>query len=157
MMSKDYAGWKMIFISLGFISLCFACQSGSRQNDNLSPMFPGYESSLYIYASETTSKDSIRLKIPNYLLQNQKDLDVLMEQIGDARVVLLGEATHGTAEFYNWRAAITKRLIQEKGFDFIASESEWADSYRVNNFIKGAAKDSAQVVGLLKQYDRWPT
>lgn len=71
--------------------------------------------------------------------------------------MLLGEATHGTSEFYKWREAITKRLIQEKGFDFVASESEWADSYRVNNFIKGERKDSTAVLELLQQYDRWPT
>ena len=80
-----------------------------------------------------------------------------MEQIGDAKIVLLGEASHGTSEYYTWRTAISKRLIQEKGFDFIAVEGEWADSYRVNNFIKGEKKDSGAVIGLLKQYNRWPT
>jgi erythromycin esterase-like protein len=70
---------------------------------------------------------------------------------------MLGEATHGTAEYYNWRTAITRRLIQEKGFDFIAVEGEWADSYRVNNFIKGPRRDSAAVLALLQQFNRWPT
>jgi erythromycin esterase-like protein len=70
---------------------------------------------------------------------------------------MLGEATHGTAEIYTRRAAISRRLIQEKGFDFIAVEGEWADSYRINNFIKGAARDSAATVKLLQQFNRWPT
>ena len=73
----------------------------------------------------------VTLTIPNHPLRSEEDLDVLMQAIGDARIVLLGEASHGTSEYYTWRAAITKRLIQEKGFDFIAVEGEWADSYRV--------------------------
>lgn len=97
------------------------------------------------------------IKIPAHPLQNESDLDVLIDQIGDRQIVLLGEASHGTAEYYSWRAAISKRLIQEKGFRMIAIEGEWADSYRVNQFIQGDLKDSLQVVSLLKQYDRWPT
>ena len=72
-------------------------------------------------------------------------------------MVLLGEASHGTAEYYTWRAAISKRLIQEKGFDFVAVEGEWADSYRVNNFIKGEKQDSTAVISLLRHFNRWPT
>jgi erythromycin esterase len=52
---------------------------------------------------------------------------------------------------------ISKRLIQEKGFDMTAVEGEWADSYRVNQFIRGEAKDSLQALKLLQQYNRWPT
>ncbi|MES2645272.1 MAG: erythromycin esterase family protein [Bacteroidota bacterium] len=97
------------------------------------------------------------IDVRSYVVNNEQDLDVLIQKIGNARIVLLGEASHGTSEFYNWRTAITKRLIQEKGFDFMAIEGEWADSYRVNNFVKGPQKDSAAAVSLLKQYDRWPT
>ncbi len=100
---------------------------------------------------------AVTLTIPNHPLRNEQDLDVLLREIGDAKVVLLGEASHGTAEYYEWRAAITRRLMQEKGFDFVAVEGEWADSYRVNNFIKGPRKDSAAAVTLLEQYNRWPT
>ncbi len=100
---------------------------------------------------------TITLQIPNYPLRNEQDLDILLQEIGDAKVVLLGEASHGTAEYYTWRAAITKRLLQEKGFDFIAVEGEWADSYRVNQYIKGEPRDSAATVALLEQYNRWPT
>ena len=103
------------------------------------------------------NEKTVTLTIPNHPLRTEKDLDVLMQQIGDARVVLLGEASHGTSEYYTWRTAITKRLIQEKGFDFIAVEGEWADSYRVNNFIKGGPQDSAATVELLRNYNRWPT
>jgi erythromycin esterase-like protein len=95
--------------------------------------------------------------MPSHPLQDPSDLDPIMNQIGNARIVLLGEASHGTAEYYDWRSEISKRLIQEKGFDMIAVEGEWADSYRVNQFIKGASADSAQAVSMLRQYNRWPT
>ncbi len=78
--------------------------------------------------------------IPFYPLQDEQDLTILIEQLGNARVVLLGEATHGTAEFYNWRTAITKRLIQEKGFDFIAVEGDWQDAYHINNLLNRIKK-----------------
>jgi erythromycin esterase len=146
-----------IFISIIIVTLSFGCKPNVKQNDTVNVLSIEDSNSIYTYASEKNNKDSIHLTIPNYPLRDEKDLDVLMKQIGDARVVLLGEATHGTSEFYTWRAAISKRLIQEKGFNFIASESEWADSYRVNNFIKGPKKDSASVIALLKEYNRWPT
>jgi erythromycin esterase len=95
--------------------------------------------------------------VPTHPLNSSQDLDVLLQQIGNARIVLLGDASHGTEEYYNWRAALSKRLLQEKGFDAIGVEGEWADSYRVNNFIKGAPKDSLAAVNVLKQYNRWPT
>jgi erythromycin esterase len=95
--------------------------------------------------------------IPYHPLTSEKDLDILMQQIGNARIVLLGEASHGTSEYYQWRAAITKRLIQEKGFDLMGIEGEWADSYRVNNFIRGQKQDSIAAVNVLRNYDRWPT
>lgn len=115
------------------------------------------ESKLVNLVNEKPGNSTVRLDIPSYPLRNEKDLDILLKEIGNARVVLLGEASHGTAEYYTWRAAISKRLIEEKGFSFIAVEGEWADSYRVNNFIKGEKKDSSAVVELLKQYNRWPT
>src|SRR5947207_2920028 len=70
-------------------------------------------------------------------LADERDLDPLMERIGEARFVLLGEASHGTSEFYTWRTRITQRLIREKGFSFIAVEGDWPDCYRVNRYIKG--------------------
>lgn len=114
--------------------------------------------SLVVFSCKTPATvDAPQFKGPIHPLQTEKDLDALIDQIGDRKIVLLGEASHGTTEYYSWRAAISKRLIQEKGFQMIAIEGEWADSYRVNKFIKGTLKDSLQVVSLLKQYDRWPT
>ena len=146
---------KLMFIIGGISIFCLGCESNSTNKNK--EFVVRENTSIFSYASERENKDSVRLQIPNHPLRKPEDLDVLINQIGNARVVLLGEATHGTSEFYQWRAAITKRLIQEKGFDFVASESEWADSYRVNNFIKGERKDSTAVLELLKQYDRWPS
>jgi erythromycin esterase-like protein len=90
-------------------------------------------------------------------LQNSKDLDALIEDIGDVQVVMLGEASHGTHEYYTWRTAITKRLIQEKGFDFIGVEGDWPDCYRINRYIKGYKEGGHDIQTILKAFDRWPT
>ena len=103
------------------------------------------------------SKKDTTFQIPYHPLNNEGDLDILLKAIDTSRIVLLGEASHGTSEYYNWRAAISKRLIIEKGFSFIAVEGDWTDSYKVNNFIKGEKKDSNAVTTLLKEYNRWPT
>src|SRR5690242_4505095 len=90
-------------------------------------------------------------------LRSAADLDPLIDRIGDAHFVLLGEASHGTHEYYAWRAELSKRLIREKGFSFIAVEGDWPDCYRVNRYVKGFEKsgDSAQEV--LHAFERWPT
>src|SRR4051812_20234206 len=83
-------------------------------------------------------EDELIVQIQNNArpLKEPADLDPLMERIGDARVVMLGEASHGTHEYYTWRSHITKRLITEKGFNFVAVEGDWPDCYRLNRFIK---------------------
>lgn len=90
-------------------------------------------------------------------LETAQDLDILLNEIGDSRYVLLGEASHGTAEYYTWRAEITKRLIQEKGFNLIAVEGDWHDMYRLNQYIKGSSADGANAQQVLQQMNRWPT
>ena len=90
-------------------------------------------------------------------LNNPEDLDLLIGRIGDAKIVLLGEASHGTHEFYTWRAAISKRLIQEKGFNFIAVEGDWPDCYQLNRYIKGYNESGSGSVEVLKSITRWPT
>jgi erythromycin esterase-like protein len=69
------------------------------------------------------------------------DYDALFDLIGDRRFVFLGEATHGTHEFYRERARITKRLIQEHGFTAVAVEADWPDAYRVNRYVMGISDD----------------
>jgi hypothetical protein len=69
-----------------------------------------------------------------------------MELIGDARFVLLGEASHGTHEFYRERAQVTKRLIKEKGFTAVAVEADWPDAYRVNRYVRGQGGDAIFII-----------
>ncbi|HEX2832363.1 MAG TPA: erythromycin esterase family protein [Thermoanaerobaculia bacterium] len=72
---------------------------------------------------------------------NSSDYDALLEMIGDARIVCIGEASHGTHEFYRERAKITKRLIAEKGFHAVAVEADWPDAYRVNRYVRAMNDD----------------
>ncbi|AMV40072.1 erythromycin esterase family protein [Planctomyces sp. SH-PL62] len=90
-------------------------------------------------------------------LSGPKALDPLLDLIDDARYVLLGEASHGTAEYYAWRAAITRRLIVEKGFSFIAVEGDWPDCYRVDRYIKGRGEVGSTARSTLHAFERWPT
>ena len=85
-----------------------------------------------------------------------EDYDGLLKLIGDARFVLLGEATHGTHEFYSERAAITRRLIAEKGFSILAIEADWPDSSRVHRYVRGATTD-ANANEALSCFRRFPT
>jgi len=90
-------------------------------------------------------------------LEIAQDLDPLMERIGDARYVLLGEASHGTAEYYTWRALLSRRLILEKGFSFLAVEGDWPDCYRVNRYVRGFADAGDSAKEVLSGFERWPT
>ena len=85
------------------------------------------------------------------------DLNPLLDRIGDARCVLLGEASHGTADYYTWRAALSRRLIEEKGFSFVAVEGDWPDCYRVNRYVKGRPGTEAGARDVLHAFERWPT
>jgi len=90
-------------------------------------------------------------------LRDAADLDPLLDRIGDARYVLLGEASHGTSEYYTWRAELSKRLIEEKGFSFIAVEGDWPDCYRVNRYVKGRPDAGDNAHDVLHAFVRWPT
>lgn len=93
----------------------------------------------------------------SYPLGNKTDLQPLFDRIGDARIVMLGEASHGTHEYYTWRSYISKRLIEEKGFNFIAVEGDWPDCYRLNRFIKGYETADKTAFNVLHAFKRWPT
>jgi len=90
-------------------------------------------------------------------LESALDLDPLLEKLSGSRLVLLGEASHGTHEYYTWRSAITKRLIEEQGFNFIAVEGDWPDFYRVNRYVKHYGDPHDTAVEVLKEFNRWPT
>lgn len=90
-------------------------------------------------------------------LRSLSDLDPLLDRIGDARHVLLGEASHGTHEYYTWRTMLSRRLIEEKGFSFIAVEGDWPDCYRVNRYVKGYNDAGENAHEVLHAFERWPT
>ena len=85
------------------------------------------------------------------------DYDPLLEAMGEARFALLGEASHGTREFYRERAAITKRLIEEKGFIGVAVEADWPDAFRVNRFVRGEGDPLAGIDPLdgFRRFPEW--
>ncbi len=84
------------------------------------------------------------------------EYDSLLDRTRDARIVLIGEASHGTHEFYEDRAAITRRLIEEQGFTAVAVEADWPDAYRVNNFVRGRGADRTADEAL-SGFKRFPT
>jgi erythromycin esterase len=84
-------------------------------------------------------------------------LNPLLDRVGDARVVMLGEASHGTHEFYVWRALLTRRLIEVRGFSFVAVEGDWPDCERVDRSVRGAEGAPADPRAALAEFDRWPT
>ncbi|WP_276357667.1 erythromycin esterase family protein [Cohnella caldifontis] len=94
------------------------------------------------------------LSIP---LNRSDDLDVIVEAAADARVVLLGEASHGTSEYYTIRMEITKRLIRDKGFHFVAVEGDWPSCGTLNRFVKNAPGAAENVLEALGDFNRWPT
>src|SRR5215207_6538281 len=85
------------------------------------------------------------------------DYDSLVERAIGARYVLIGEASHGTHEFYRERAEITKRLIAEAGFTAVAVEADWPDAYRVNRFVRGESDDTTaeQALADFRRFPVW--
>jgi len=90
------------------------------------------------------------------LTGERHDYDALIDMAADARIVLLGEASHGTHEFYRERARITQRLIEELGFTAVAIEGDWPDAYRVNRYVAGLGSD-ADAEQALRGFARFPT
>ena len=89
-------------------------------------------------------------------LHDPRSLDPLLDRVGSANRVLLGEASHGTSEYYTWRAEITKRLITEKGFRFVAVEGDWPACMELNRYVRGESeRESAHEA--LRAFHRWPT
>lgn len=90
-------------------------------------------------------------------LQNQTDVSLLLNEIADETYVLLGESSHGTSEFYQIRSELSKRLITEKSFTFIAVEGDWPACMQINRYIKGYDKHIKSARDALKKFNRWPT
>jgi erythromycin esterase-like protein len=90
-------------------------------------------------------------------LRSPQDLDPLVRRIGRARIVLLGDATHGTAEFYRWRAELTQRLLAERDFSFVAVDVDWPECHRVHSCVAGAPGAPNDAGQALWGFRRWPT
>src|SRR5215218_8921672 len=106
--------------------------------------------------SETNATELVRAAaVP--LTGADSDWDTLLELVGDARLVLLGEASHGTHEFYHARAEITQRLIREKGFTAVAVEADWPDAYRVNHYVRDQSDDESarEALGGFGRFPQW--
>lgn len=89
-------------------------------------------------------------------LEDASDLDALLDASGESRLVLLGESTHGTAEFYAWRAEITRRLIREMDFDFVVVEGDWAPLFRLNRYVKDLPGSEDSALEVMRSFRRWP-
>lgn len=92
-----------------------------------------------------------------YQLATPTDFDPLLERVGDARVVMLGEASHGTYDYYRLREQLTRRLIAECGFSFVAVEGDWPDCHRVHRSVIDEAGADADPLAALERFNRWPT
>ncbi|HEX5594968.1 MAG TPA: erythromycin esterase family protein [Micromonosporaceae bacterium] len=90
-------------------------------------------------------------------LRDPEDFDPLLDRIGSARIVMLGEASHGTYDYYRLREQLTRRLISECGFSFVAVEGDWPDCDRVHRSVIGAPGADPDPHTALQQFDRWPT
>ena len=86
-----------------------------------------------------------------------ESLQPLFDTFADKQYVLLGEASHGTREFYTWRREISKKLIKDYGFSFIAVEGDWPDCYRINRYVKGYPDSGISAHEVLYTFNRWPT
>lgn len=89
-------------------------------------------------------------------IQLQKAFN-LADRISDKKFVLIGEATHGTSEFYILRALITQYLIQNHGFNYVVVEGDWPDIYKINQYVKSYTDKYNNAVDVVKEFRRWPT
>ncbi len=97
------------------------------------------------------------LRAKAIVLGQDKILERLMDRIGNARIVMMGEATHGTHEYYLWRSLISQHLVEEKEFNFIAVEGDWPDCYALNRYAKNYDQSANDARQLLSSFNRWPT
>lgn len=90
-------------------------------------------------------------------LETITDLQPLIDFASRHEIVMLGEASHGTADFYIWRSEISKKLIAEGGFSYVVVEGDWPDCFSINQFVKGAPDAPSTADEVLKNFKRWPT
>jgi len=97
------------------------------------------------------------LKAEKKDFSNMEEMGELIRSIKDKKVVLLGEASHGTHEYYKWRARISRKLIEEYDFDFIAVEGDWPPCYQLNRYVKHYKDAGNSAREVLKKFTRWPS
>lgn len=90
-------------------------------------------------------------------MDSPRHLDDLVKLCSSARFVCLGEASHGTQEYYHWRAALSRRLIEEHGFTWIGVEGDWPDCWRINRWLRGQRGNELGPEQVLAAFSRWPT
>jgi erythromycin esterase len=113
--------------------------------------------------SDSNHKPPEILDVRKLILDNsiefneERDLDKLIEKIGVIKYVLLGEASHGTHEYYTWRMKISKKLIEKKGFSFITVEGDWPNCYKLNRYVKNYLDSGDFALDVLHSFNRWET
>ncbi len=105
--------------------------------------------------AEATLPELIYDSSEHFATIDRVNLDNLLERIGDSRLVLLGEASHGTAEFYEMRARITRELIEKKGFTGIAVEADWPDAAAIDHYIHGISPDPLLESSPFSRFPTW--
>jgi erythromycin esterase-like protein len=107
--------------------------------------------------SKNVPDPAAAVRMAAYPLTDLRDVQRVLAEIGDASLVLLGEATHGTHDFYELRARITQALIEERGFSAVAIEGDWPDAYRVNRFVQGTdgGEDAIDSLGGFARFPTW--
>lgn len=104
------------------------------------------------------TKKLIQAISQNALPLNDGSLNKIVEAIGNAQIVMIGEASHGTSEFYTIRAELSKKLIEQKGFQLIAVEGDWPSAQAVNRYVKGYSAEGETTKNVLTTaFHRWPT
>jgi erythromycin esterase-like protein len=89
-------------------------------------------------------------------LRTGEDLDRLVTMADSRRLVAIGEASHGTHEYYHWRERLTRRLIQDQGFTWIGVEGDWPDCWRIDRWVRGVSDQHLDARGVLARFERWP-
>src|SRR3984893_17358209 len=143
------------FLAVGHWYEDFSQTTDEEVRDLLARRQHPAEAQATLESADTTLGEAVR-EAAQPLPGAGADYDPLMDLIGDARFVLLGEASHGTHEVYRERAQITKRLIAEKGFTAVAVEADWPDAYRVNRYVRGVS-DDVDANEALAGFRRFPT
>ncbi|HEX8236964.1 MAG TPA: erythromycin esterase family protein [Abditibacteriaceae bacterium] len=145
------------FIRSSLACITFALVSSSCASIGETPAASGL-ASTQVAAPGNRSKLVAGLRAAALPLTGKADdYNALLTQIGDARVVMLGEATHGTQEFYRERMRITQRLVRDKGFSAVVIEGDWPDAYRVNRYIRGLSRDTnaSQALSGFTRFPQW--